>query len=279
MVTHRPSAEHGDERWHEIDVLDASEMQALIDRVGPTHLLHLAWCTGHGTFWEDPANEQWAVATLAIAEAFRAAGGERFVLAGSCTQYEWTDEALAPDGVAREHSTPMRPATAYGRAKQHTMDRLGTFGAASGLAVATGLVFFPYGPHEKEGRLIPSVTRALFAGEPARITSGTQIRDFVHVNDCAGALAALTASAVEGPVNIGSGEGVTVGEVARSIARMLDREDLLEIGALPDRPGEPSRLVADMTRLRDEVGFVAQVDLESGLRSTVDWWRQRTRRR
>ncbi len=73
--------------------------------------------------------------------------------------------------------------------------------AAPELAIelAWGRVFFLYGPGEAPGRLVASVARALLAGERAATGDGTQIRDFLHVDDVAGAFAALLDSDVTGP--------------------------------------------------------------------------------
>jgi nucleoside-diphosphate-sugar epimerase len=195
------------------------------------------------------------------------------VVSGSCAQYDWADEAIGPSGVASETATPRRPATLYGRAKQATTDVLEAWSAEVGLSYATALLFFPYGPFEQPERLVPSVTRSLLAGETARVTAGVRVRDFVHVEDCGAALAALVDGDVAGAVNVGSGRGSSVADVATAIARIVGREELLAIGALPPSD-EGSRVVAATTRLRDEVGVAPRYELETGLRDTVEWWRR-----
>lgn len=254
--------------WHTADLLDPAAAAELMRDARPSHLLHLAWTTEHGRYWEDPANADWLAATRRLLEAFGEAGGSRFVLAGSCAQYEWGGgEPLSETG------TPRSPATLYGRAKQDASEIV----EASGLSTATALLFFPYGPHERPERLVPSVARRLLAGEEAPTSSGTQVRDFIHVSDCGGALAALLDSDVTGPVNIGSGEGSAVAEVAEAVARIVGRPELLRVGALPG--GDRTSVVAAVRRLCDEVGFRPRLSLEQGLRDAVEWWRQRTRRR
>jgi nucleoside-diphosphate-sugar epimerase len=96
----------------------------------------------------------------------------------------------------------------------------------------------------------------------------------MHVHDVAGAFTALLESGVSGAVNIGSGVPVTVREVVDEVARATGRPDLVRPGALPARAGEPPALVADVTRLRDEVGFRPRHDLRSGIEDTVVWWRE-----
>src|SRR5215471_12741951 len=77
-------------RWHALDLFDGGAVAAALDAIRPSHLLHLAWTTEHGKFWTDPANETWRAATLALVDRFIGAGGSRCVIAGSCTEYDWS---------------------------------------------------------------------------------------------------------------------------------------------------------------------------------------------
>lgn len=248
----------------ELDLLDVAATTRFVQQLRPTHLLHLAWYAEPGAFWESPENERWLTASTSLLEAFRAAGGSRAVIAGTCAEYDWSG-----DGLLSELRTPLAPRTAYGKAK----DALRSAAAELDLAVAWGRIFFLYGPHEDDRRLVASVTRALLAGTPARTTHGRQVRDFLHVADAGDAFAALLDSSVEGAVNIGSGEGVAVAEVVQRLAELAGRPDLLELGALESAAGEPPLLVADVARLRDEVGWSPSRSLDEGLRDTVEWWR------
>jgi nucleoside-diphosphate-sugar epimerase len=258
--------------WREADLLEPSAAARVVHEVGASHLLHLAWTTEHGRFWEDPANRSWVTATMRLIETFAEARGSRIVVAGSCAQYDWSSRK-----PLSETDSPRRPATLYGRAKQDVEALLEAMSAETGTSSATALLFFPYGPYERAGRLVPSVARRLLVGEEAMTSPGTQVRDFLHVADCGAALAALVDSSVVGPVNVGSGEGTAVAEVARSLARIVGRPELLRLGALPG--DDETSVVARTGRLRNEVGFTPRFGLEDGLRDSVDWWRQRVRRK
>jgi nucleoside-diphosphate-sugar epimerase len=261
-----PSSEA--DAWHVAHLLDPAAPAELMRAASPSHLLHLAWATEHPGYWTDPVNQDWVTATRRLVQAFAEAGGERVVLAGSCAQYDWSgNEPFS------ETRTPRNAATLYGQAKQEAEDWL----AGTGLSFATGLVFLAYGPYEEPRHLVPSVARSLLAGEEALTTAGEQVRDYVHVADCGGALAALLASPAQGAVNVGTGQGARIADVARTVARLIEREDLLHVGAVPG--DDRTKVVANTTRLRDEVGFMPRWGLEDGLRDAVDWWRQRTRRR
>lgn len=121
---------------------------------------------------------------------------------------------------------------------------------------------------------MPSVIRALLTGQPVATGSPERVRDFLHVEDVAGAVVALLHSSVLGPVNIASGLRVTVGDVLDRIVQLTGRAELVRRGALPDRLGEPPLLLADVARLRDEVGYRPRLELAEGLATTVRWWQE-----
>jgi nucleoside-diphosphate-sugar epimerase len=257
--------------WHRADLLDPAQTEALVHETRASHLLHFAWYAKHPDFWSSVENMPWVEATLRLVRHFAAAGGRRATLAGSCAEYDWS---RLTNGVCSERGTPLVPTTFYGKCKHATRLVAEGLAAASDLSLAWGRVFFVYGPGEQPGRLVASVARSLLAGEPTPTSEGSQARDFLHTADVGSAFAALLDSDVEGPVNIGSGEATPVGRVVELIAQAAGTPDLVRLGALETRPGDPPVLVADVSRLREEVGWVPRRSLERGIRETVEWWRQ-----
>ncbi|HXE89141.1 MAG TPA: NAD(P)-dependent oxidoreductase [Hyphomicrobiaceae bacterium] len=256
--------------WHALDLFDTEALAATLATIRPTHLLHLAWTTEHGKFWTDPANAAWRAATLELVDRFIAAGGRRCVIAGSCTEYDWSGS-----GLLSEAHTPLRPATLYGQAKAAAFRAVQAKAAAGGLSYAHARLFFSYGPFEQPQRLVPVIIRALLQGEPAHLTAGTQVRDFLDVRDLGRCLALLLASEVDGAVNVASGEGVSVARIAELLGDMVGRPDLIQLGALPLPREESPLLVADIARLTTEVGAKPEVSLQQGLSDAVAWWRER----
>ncbi len=237
----------------QVDLLDAEATDALVAGIGASHLVHLAWYTEHGKFWDAPENRGWVEATLNLARSFRAAGGVRMVAAGTCAERE--------------------PSTVYGAAKDATRRELEAYAATTGLSFAWGRVFFPYGPGEHPQRAVAAVACAAIAGEAVACSSGEQVRDFLYVEDVASAFAALVDSDATGCFDIGSGDGVPLREVLLTLEELAGREGIVRLGALADRD-EPASLVADIGRLRDEVGWRPSVGLQEGLERTLEWWRE-----
>ncbi len=251
---------------HRGDLLDLDSLPDLLTEIAPSHLLHTAWDVTHGAYWTDPDNLVWLAAGARLLHAFHAAGGRRAVGVGSCAEYAWNRE--------RYHETESRlaAATPYGACKAALCQ---AFDAARGLGLETawGRLFFPYGPHEKPDRLLPSVIGALLAGRPVDCTDGRQVRDFLFVEDVAAALVALLDAPVEGPVNIASGTGLSLRQVVEEVIAQLGGADLVRFGALPTRPGDPPVLIGDSRRLTEEVGFRPAAPLDQGIARTIAYWR------
>jgi nucleoside-diphosphate-sugar epimerase len=254
--------------WHQADLLEQKPIIELIESVQPSHLLHLAWYAIPGKYWTSPENLRWVQASLTLLQEFARRGGQRVVMAGTCAEYDWRY------GYCSESVTPLSPSTIYGICKHSLQAIVEAYSVQFGLSSAWGRIFFPYGPNERPSRLVPSVIGALLRGEPAKCSHGEQIRDFLHVQDVASAFVTLLESEVGGAVNIASGKPIAVKSIVLKIAELLDREDLVQLGALPLSANEPPLLVADVTRLSKEVQWHPKFDLAEGLAQTISYWKQ-----
>lgn len=257
--------------WRQVDLLAGEGLAEVMASIKPTHLLHFAWDARPGKYWTSTQNLDWVRASLQLLQEFARAGGRRVVMAGTCAEYDWTMNAPCVEG-----QTPLRPATLYGTCKHSLHLMLEAYAALEeGLSAAWGRIFFLYGPHEYPQRLVSSVVLHLLRGERAPCSHARQKRDFLYVEDVASAFVALLESEVTGAVNIASGKAVGLREVINLVAEELQGRDLVDFGALPAAASDPPLLVADVSRLRQEVGWKPEFTLGEGLRKTIDWWRER----
>jgi nucleoside-diphosphate-sugar epimerase len=254
--------------WHRANLLDPQQVQKLMALVRPSHLLHLAWYAVPGKYWTARENFAWVQASLELVEQFQAHGGRRVVLAGSCAEYDWRY------GYCHEGVTPRQPQTPYGICKDALSNLLTSYCQLTGLSMAWGRIFFLYGSHEHPSRLVAAVIRSMLRGEVARCSHGNQIRDFLQVADAAAAFVALLDGEVAGAVNIASGVPLALKDILQRLAEQLHAHHLLELGAIPAAPNDVPLLVADVTRLRQEVGWRPQWPLDRGLSHTIEWWRK-----
>ena len=254
--------------WHAVDLLDDTACAKLISSVRPSHLAHLAWSTEHGKFWTAPDNIQWRDAGIALIRAFGQVGGKRLLICG--TGAEYASSALSP---LIENVSALEPETLYGQTKNALRIAAHQMADEYGVSYAWARIFNVYGAGEDSRRLVPSIIGALLRDETAKCSSGRQIRDFIDVRDLGAALAALLQSDLCGPINLGSGQEATVGKIAETIGRLMNKAGLIALGALPDRAGEPLVQVPKLTRMQDELGFVPQIGLEQGLRDAIISWK------
>jgi len=260
--------------WHSADILDAVQMRALMEQLKPQALLHMAWYVEPGKYLESPRNLDWAAASLELLRAFQQHGGKRVVLAGTCFEYGPSEAPL------HELRSALAPATLYATCKHGLRLMMERFAANTGLSAAWGRIFYLYGRHEAPQRLVPAVIGAHLRGEAPRITAGERVLDFMHVADVGAAFAALLSSDVRGAVNIATGQGVAIHELAKQIAAEMGREmppaNLGTPNSPPPSKSEPAHIVADVSRLRDEVGFRPAYSLQAGLRDAINFWREQS---
>jgi nucleoside-diphosphate-sugar epimerase len=246
--------------WHNLDLHAHGAVAALIAKLRPSHLLHLAWITAPDQYRYAAENLDWLETSLALMRAFGDCGGERFVGVGSCAEYD------VAHGHCNEDATPIRPASLYGQCKAACWVAAQAYARHYGFSAAWARVFVPYGPGDAPQRLIPSLISAITARTPIDVTDGGQIRDFVCASDVAELLESLLSSPnATGAYNAGTGRAVSVRRVIELVADHLQARELVRFGTRPQRNDEPSTLVADTTKVERTLGWRAGISIENGL--------------
>ena len=212
--------------------------------------------------------------TAALLTAARDEGVERFVYASSSAVYG--DSAALPQREGEEG----RPQSPYALSKRLGEELAESFQRLFGLQCVGLRYFNVYGPRQDPtgpyAAVIPRFVAALLAGTPPAIHGdGGQSRDFLHVAD---AVAANLCAAVAPPAacgaayNVASGRGTSLLELLALLGGALGR------GLAPrheaPRTGDLRHSRADTTLAAERLGFRAAVDLDSGLRASLPWYRE-----
>jgi UDP-glucose 4-epimerase len=136
--------------------------------------------------------------------------------------------------------------------------------------------FNVYGPYQSTKAIIPELIIDCLQGRTIRTTRGEQTREFNYVNDTVAGLikAAEHNGRIDGVINIASGKEVAIRDLVRKIAELTGTRSALEIGVLPNRPTEIWRMYADNTRAREILDWRPSINLEQGLKRTIEWFRQ-----
>lgn len=201
-----------------LDLHDAKAVTVFFENHQPSHLIHLAWEATPGLFWHSSENFKWLPSSITLLEKFVASGGETATLAGTCAEYKWENETL------NEDTSPLNPTTKYSASKHafHTIAKI----IGKDIDLIWARIFLPYGPDEDKTKLISHIVQQIKNdNEPSFQTPGRAV-DFIHVDDVASALLALSQSNASGSFNICSGQAVTPIEVAQTVAHLLGKESL-----------------------------------------------------
>ncbi len=252
----------------EADLARPETYLSYLHELQPERAFHLAWYVEPQRFWHAPENLSCVSMTLDLARILAEVGCEQVVAVGTCAEYAWQH------GFLSEDSTPSKPSSLYGTAKNAAREAILAFSNVVDTNFAWARFFFAFGPGEPHTRVIPSVGLALLRGERARCSHGDQIRDFIHVEDCASALFAIGERSLSGTVNVGTGEPVRLRRVVETLATLTGRgSDDLEFGAVETDLDEPPMILADARKLRS-TGWKPSHSLESGLADTIEWLRK-----
>lgn len=251
------------ETWHDADLTNADTCNQLIRDIRPTYLVHSAWETNHGTFWEADSNAAWLEAGRTLFSAFQQYGGQRIVGCGTCAEYATSDKPL------KETDDGKVPSSLYGQTKRELL----LYSRQLSVSFAWARIFYPFGAHEDPARFVPSVCKSLLQAVPANCSSGQQVRNFMDVRDLGAAIAQLVSSHVEDAINLGQHEPVSLADVATMLGKIADRSELIRLGALPDRIGEPTVLIPDLSRQTNELKYQPTITLSDGLLEAYQWWK------
>jgi hypothetical protein len=133
-----------------------------------------------------------------------------------------------------------------------------------------------YGPRQDphgEAGVVAIFAKAMLAGKPLTIFGdGNDERDYIYVQDVVDAIARAAVGTLPGPFNVGTGIGTSTNRIFEVVAQNCGHSEAAIHG--PDRPGDINRISLDPSKAARELGWIPQVTLDDGLRTTVDWFKQ-----
>lgn len=212
------------------------------------------------------------VNTVKLLEAMRRADVGKIVFPSSATVY----------GVPK--SLPLREddelgvqANPYGATKVSVEVFLGVYHQLYDFDCLVMRYFNPYGPNElcdPETHAVPNIVTAMLEKRPIPVYwKGQFVRDYIYVEDLARAHVAPLNQSGHHVYNVGTDVGTKVMDIIETVAGILGVEPQIE--DMGERPGDVEASYASSEKLRNELGWAPQVDLEEGLRRTIDHYRER----
>jgi NAD dependent epimerase/dehydratase len=214
--------------------------------------------------------------TLNILQSARELGVERVVHTSTSEVY----------GTARyvpiDEAHPLRGQSPYSASKIGADKIAEAFHLSFNVPVVTVRPFNTFGPRQSARAVIPAIITQALTGEVVHLGNLHPTRDLNFVANTVDGfvLAATAADGVGQTINLGSGSEISIGDLVKLIARLIDKPLELECAAERVRPeaSEVERLVADNTLARNVLGWEPRLSLEEGLQVTIDWMQQHLER-
>lgn len=173
------------------------------------------------------------------------------------------------------HVNPIGPRSCYDESKRFAEALAMAYHRAYGLRTHIARIFNTYGPRMKhgDGRIVPSFIAQALRGAPITVFGdGRQTRSFCFVSDLVDGLIRLHRSEERYPVNLGNPRELTVLEFAERIRSLAGSASPIVFHPLPE--DDPQRRRPDITKAQALLGWAPQVDLDHGLRLTIDAFRR-----
>ncbi len=272
VLGRRPCGIAGLAREQLADLSEPERLRDTLDSIRPQRVFHL---TAYGV---TPADRDPKLmrqintdlpATLMqlLADSSPAA----IVCVGSSAEYA----PLALERALAEQD-PLEAEKLYGASKAAGSLLAAAIAQTAQLPFAYLRLFQIYGPGEAPHRLLSALCSRLLAGETVPLSVGSQVRDFLHIDDAVAALLLAGEQLAQGELrsgfyNVGTGIGTSVKDFSLAAARAMgaDREQLA-FGALPQRPDDLPYVVADVHAFAAATGWQPRYGLADGLAGSID---------
>lgn len=255
---------------YECDLLSPS-LKDIIDKISPEYIFH---CASYGTNQsEQNINSTIDInikGTLNLLEAIKRTQFKLFVNTGSSSEYGTKNESM-------NENMRLDPDNVYGISKAASTLFCQQIAKKERLPIITLRLFSPYGYLEHKKRLVPSVILHSLDNSKINLSSPTNVRDFIFIEDVISAyIACMNSSFTAGDIlNIGSGEQHTIQEVVDLILQITNTKSKPQWGKImqQSRQKEPTVWRADISKAKTILKWKPQYSLYDGLKKTIEWFR------
>ena len=236
--------------------------------------------------WASPASPtdylEWPIPTLKVgalgthkALGLAKAKGAAFVLASTSEVYG--DPLEHPQSESYwGNVNPIGPRGVYDEAKRFAEAMTVAYYRHHKVNVKIARIFNTYGPRMriKDGRAIPTFIAQAIAGEELTVFgTGNQTRSFCYISDLVDGIIRLMESSFNEPVNLGNPKEMTINQIAQQIVAMTGSRSQIVYRPLPI--DDPKVRQPDITRARELLGWIPHVNIDEGLRQTIDYMKQK----
>jgi nucleoside-diphosphate-sugar epimerase len=260
-----------DSEIHVTHLEDPEETNSVIHSIRPDWVFHLAT---HGAYsWQTDVREILQtniIGTVNLVQACLRTGFESFVNTGSSSEYGLKDHAPSEDERPEPNSF-------YAVAKVSATMFCRFVAQSERVHIPTLRLYSVYGPYEDPMRLIPALIINGIHNQLPTLASPEIARDYVYVEDVCNAyiLAAAQPTGERGALyNVGTGRQTSLRQIVAKVCELLELDIKPVWSSMPDRCWDTDFWVADNSKISEQLSWHPANDLERGLASTIEWFRE-----
>lgn len=226
-----------------IDINNISKLRKIFNQIEPQYLIHLAWDI------EDlNSNNHFKLlsSSISMLDCFKECGGKKAVFIGTCFEYKYKRIPL-------KENYKLNPTTIYAKCKNYLREISELYCDKNNIDFCWARIFYTYGKNENNKRLFPQIINGLKNNQKVSINHSHLKRDYIFAGDVAKAISLVLNSKFNGIINICSGKSISLENIAITIAKKLNKLELLDLKKLETK--EPDSIVGDNSILLNNFNF------------------------
>lgn len=199
-----------------LDIFNEKNRIEVLKKFKPKTVVFLAWETTHLTYWESKLNFKYMESTLKFAEESYKFKVDKFIGVGSMSEYGFSP------GSCNSERTRVNPQDLYSLSKSHTSNELANIAKKYESNANWVRLFHPFGPGEKNLRLIPTLINNMAAGKDVEVLNPKHRLDFTHATDIARAINLIVCNDFSYVIDVGTGVATSVESMVKVLANYFN---------------------------------------------------------
>ena len=234
-----------------LNINDHEKLKNVFYDIKPEYLIHLAWDLSKGYFHSN-ANFDMLTSSINILKYFKDNNGKKAIYIGTYVEYSF-------DNIPAKEYDRLNPTTIYAKCKNYLREIAELYCKSNNIDFCWSRVFNTYGENDNNTRLFPYIVNSLKNDEKVSINYSQLEKDYIYAGDIAKILSLIINSNISGIINICSGKGLKLKDLAMMIAEKLGKVNLLELKELSTN--EPLKTIGDNSRIVNELKFTNYTDI------------------
>ena len=225
------------------DINNANKLRKIFNKIEAKYLVHLAWDMND---LNSNNHFKFLASSINMLEYFKESGGKKAVYIGTCFEYKYKRIPL-------KENDKLNPTTIYAKCKNYLREISELYCDKNNIDFCWARIFYTYGKNENNKRLFPQIINGLKNNQKVSINHSQLKRDYMFAGDVAKAIALILNSKFKGIINICSGKSISLENIAITIAKKLNKLELLDLKKLETK--EPDSIVGDNSILLNNFNF------------------------